>query len=247
MIDAWLESAVSQFWLNVGYEECFPRALEQPALWALPVMIVKLPRLRVVTLTTWLKQYGIATQFDYADRPLRGCLIARAGKGMVVIDGADSEDQQRFTLAHEIAHFLMDYLWPRIRAIEVLGETITEVLDGVRLPSLHERIAAVLNDTQIGVHTHLMERHIDSSNMSDHIVEAETRADRLALELLAPRSEVQRRIAYDGSSTRQEALNETTGILQAEFGLPRDIAEAYASYLISRHFPALSIREWLGV
>ncbi|HZQ09243.1 MAG TPA: ImmA/IrrE family metallo-endopeptidase [Anaerolineae bacterium] len=35
---------------------------------------------------------------------------------MIFLDGSDPANEQRITVAHEIAHFLVDYQMPRARA-----------------------------------------------------------------------------------------------------------------------------------
>jgi Zn-dependent peptidase ImmA (M78 family) len=39
--------------------------------------------------------------------------MARAGHGFISLDGSDADDERRFSLAHELAHFLLDYQDPR--------------------------------------------------------------------------------------------------------------------------------------
>ena len=92
------------FWRLVRRPEPFPRVLESSVAWALPLAIVKLPRLSIFELINWLEQREISISFQAADRRLRACLVARNGRGFVFLDGADVQDEQRFSLAHEIAH-----------------------------------------------------------------------------------------------------------------------------------------------
>ena len=72
-----------------------------------------------------------------------------AGTAYCLVDANDPDNERRFTTAHELAHFLLDYAEPRRKAIEALGEGIVPVLDGVALahtdgaPAFHpERGAA---------------------------------------------------------------------------------------------------------
>jgi hypothetical protein len=61
------------------------------------------------------------------------------------------------------------------------------VLDGKRAPTASERANAVLSHVRIGPHVHLIPR--DGNDESDcEIAAAEDRADRLGLELVAPRT-----------------------------------------------------------
>ncbi len=248
MTEGWLVNVVDDFWRRAGGQEPFPRSLEQPIVWALPLAVLKLPRLWVRDVEAWLKQRGVRFQLDCQDRPLRGCLVAYGGRGCVLLDGSDPHDELRFSLAHEAAHFLVDYIRPRERAVARLSPVILEVFDGLRPPTADERIDAVLSDVSIGVHTHLMERSHDGVLGCSRIVDAESRADRLALELLAPATEVQRRAAGFGSQlSSNEIVRSAVEALVSDFGLPLIVAEAYAKFILRSSRGGASFREWLGV
>ena len=111
-----------RFWRLVGRAEPFPRSLESSVAWALPLAIVKLPHLGLSELRSWLSRKGIRPHIVGPDRPLRACLLARAGRGLVVLEGSDPEEERRVSLAHEASHFLVDYVYPRQKALEALGE-----------------------------------------------------------------------------------------------------------------------------
>lgn len=229
------------FWRQAGFAEAFPRAMEQPILWALPLAIVKLPRLGLESLRQWLRRRQISVYPGVVDRPLRGCLVARGGQGFVFVDGCDPDDERRFSLAHEAAHFIRDYLQPRRKAIQALGEGITAVLDGRRVPTPEEQLAGVLKRVRVGVFTHLLERNGAGGTDRTDVIQAEDAADRLALELLAPKADVLRRLKAAGD-TQESAIH----ILGREFGLPDPVARRYARFLVHGQAPERSFREWLG-
>jgi hypothetical protein len=78
-------------------------------------------------------------------------------------------------------------------------------------------------------------------------MEAESRADRLALELLAPIAEVQQRMAsFATTSNFYDGVQRTVGMLISDFGLPRTVADTYGRALYISWQGGLSIREWLG-
>ncbi len=248
MIDLWLQQVVERFWIAVGTPEPFPRRLEPSVLWTLPLAIVKLPRLWVHDAKTWLERRDIPLHLGSQDRPLHGCTIAYAGKGFVLLDGTDPDDESRFSLAHEVAHFLVDYLWPRQRAISRLGSGIVEVLDGLRPPTVEERFHALVRHIPLGVHAHLMTRRPDGVLGCSRIIEAENRADRLALELLAPSAEVRRHLAhFEKLLSFREGVQRTMHILLSDFGLPQTVAEAYGRALYAHWYGGPSIRERLGL
>lgn len=234
-----------RFWSLAGCRESFPRSLETPLSWALPVALIKLPRLEVSSLTEWLDRQGIVPPFTVAYRCLRACLVARAGYGIIFLDGSDSEDERRFSLAHEISHFMLDYWQPREHALSVLGPGIRDVLDGRRLPAPEERLGGLLQGVSWQTFTHLMDRSPSGQVEHLRILDAEDRADRLALELLAPRAIVISRLqaVQWKESFAHDQVVET---LQQEFGLPGTIAHEYGRMLVMSQRPARSFKKWLN-
>ena len=77
------------------------------------------------------------------------------------------------------------------------------------------------------------------------ILDAEDRADRLALELLAPRAIVISRLqaVQWKESFAHDQVVET---LQQEFGLPGTIAHEYGRMLVMSQRPARSFKKWLN-
>jgi Zn-dependent peptidase ImmA (M78 family) len=248
MVDETLRSVAEGFWARVGAPEPYPRCLEASVLWALPVAILKVRDLSVDSVEAWLRRRGVPFGLGCHDRNLRACLVSYGGRGLIFLDATDPEDELRFSLAHEISHFLLDYLLPRRRAIARFGSGVTEVLDGRRQPLVSERIDAVLADVPIGVHTHLMDRTAAGIIGRTAVLDVESRADRLALELLAPEDEVRRRVAdLGGSETFQQAVTNVVNVLVDAFKLPPQIAEGYGRSLCRSWYGGPSFREWLGV
>ena len=230
-LDGVSQEAVNRFWQQCGEFEPFPRTLEKSVSLALPVAIVKLPHLKLHIIENWLARCGVPYSFNCRSRAVRGCLIAYGGHGAVFVDGADPDDEQRFTIAHELGHFMSDYLIVRETAISKFGEPITDVLDGLRLPSVPERVHAALASTSLVIYTNLMERDETSNSTHSGVWKIEDRADRIALALLAPPEEV---IANTDTSAghfrqRHQAI---TSVLCERFGLPLQIADTYAWSLL---------------
>lgn len=247
MVELVLREVAEGFWSEVGRPEPYPRDLTAPVTWALPISVLELRRLSVASAEDWLRRRGAPFTLGCHDRSLRGCLVSYGGNGMVLLEGTDPEDERRFSLAHEVSHFLLDYLLPRRRAIERLGDRIVEVLDGRRRPTTEERVGALLGDVPVGVHTHLMDRTSGGAIGHASVRGAESRADRLALELLAPENEVRRRAPdHAPSLVFGRAVDQTVGALVDEFGLPPQIAGGYGLSLCRSWYGGPSFREWLG-
>lgn len=223
----WVAEAAEAFWIAAGEPEPFPRNLRRAIARSLPVTMVLLPRLSVSAAEAWLRQQGARFDVDVGDRPLRACLICRFGHGLIFTDGADTDDEQRYSLAHELAHFLVDYLAPRRAAVARRGEAILDVLDGVRPAGTDERIIGVLVDVPVRPHIHLMERFDDLGRLEE-IHRAESAADALANELLAPWDIVSRNVR-DLAITGDQAT--ISRLLVERFGLPAIPAQRYAAML----------------
>jgi hypothetical protein len=252
MTERWLENTAAAFWRAAGKAPPFPRDLEIPAIWALPLLVQPLPGLRVGGVRAWLEQATIPVDVPGPNRRLHACLVACGGRGAVLLDADDPGDERRFSLAHEVAHFLVDYLAMRRRVLDRLGPEVAEVLDGRRSPTLDEQVGALLTGVTLGVHTHLLHRSHDGSIGCDRVMAAESRADRLALELLAPaaavRAVLERHGPVDqGRGLLDEPVGKIAELLRETFGLPTTVALSYGDWLYHRYYGELSVREWLGI
>ena len=159
----WLEAGLfrlaEEFWEGVPLPcRALPRDLAAVVSLALPVTVREVRDLTTRDVERRLHTYEVPYVPDSPCRRLRGCLIAYGGYGVILVDGADPGDQRRFTAAHEVAHFLVDYMEPRRRAIEALGRGIMPVLDGARPPTSTERLNAILGAVSLGLHLDIMER-----------------------------------------------------------------------------------------
>jgi hypothetical protein len=228
----WLDNesseAVSLFWKNAGEPEDFPRNLERPLAIALPIALVKMPKLYLRDVETWLRLRGVLFSFQCESRAVRGCLVA-SGKGVIFIEGSDPNDELRFTIAHEIAHFLNDYWIPRQKAVSKLGNSITSVIDGLRSPTVNERLYSVLGGLNIGIFINFMDRSPASEAKT---WKAENQADKIALGLLAPSDAVLKK-AELGATRFSERLESITKTLIIDFGLPKPVALFYGIELLN--------------
>lgn len=243
MMPLWAVELAATFWSAAGGPEPPPRSLRPAIARALPLGIVLLPRLRLAAVDRWLRRQGIECQTAAPDRALRAALVARRGHGLIFLDGVDPPDEQRFSLAHELAHFLHNYWRPRTEALARLGPSILAVLDGDRPPTSNERIDAVLTGARLGLQLHLLDRLEDGS--ADWRIEvAERAADLLACELLAPAEEL---LASPGAREERARQEQLRTILIDTYGLPAPIARRYAAWLCPAAPPEESLVQQLGL
>lgn len=241
MAPLWVREGAAWFWAAAGEVEGFPRTLHAPIAFAVPVSVVLQARLHVAGVEQWLQTQGVPGGLTVRDRPLRACLVARRGHGLIFLDGADPENERRFSLAHELAHFLLDYWLPRQHATRRVGPDALAILDGDRTARDDERIHAALARVALHAHTHLLARGEAGMIVDPAVMEAERRADHLAYELLAPADAVRALLPPDANRIA------TAHVLTGAFGLPASIAEAYAAILVPAEPAPPSLLRRLGL
>jgi hypothetical protein len=221
-----------EFWSNSGFD-FFPGCdIFRVLTLALPLDIVVLPQLSLLSIEQWFEHRQVHIDIYANDRVLHGFIVTYASSGIIFINDCDCEEERRYTLAHEASHFLLDYKIPRDIAINKLGPGIREVLDGIREPSIQERVDGLLSAVRIGPYMHLIEKQGNGSFVCNKIYEAEQNADMLALELLSPQAMVIREVKkgehhLDYSGFRTKCLH----LLMENFRLPENIASQYSSRL----------------
>ncbi|MCZ2342972.1 MAG: hypothetical protein LC104_14455 [Bacteroidales bacterium] len=241
MTPAEIERLASAFWDRVGGYPAPPRDLEPLIPLHLgAVFVTALPAVSRVIIRDWLnRRPGIPAPPGSDDpRPAFGCVVAYRGLCAIFIDCTLSPALRRVIVAHELGHYLAEYEWPRQRLIRRLGPSVRPVLDGERPPSNHERWAAQLAGVTFGVHTHYLDREYNLIQDSQNY-QSEALANAMALELLAPASEILME-APDPIATRTVQT-----LLVDRYGLPPDWARGYAGQitaLAKRRVPAS--RRW---
>lgn len=228
----YIENIALEFWTLAGGVSDYPCDMLSAITFTFPLEVYAIPQLRVSHIKEWTSRNGVAYSIRGRNRRrLHGCLLAYHGKGVIFYDTDDPLDEQRITLAHELGHYLVDYDAPRKRAASILGPTILPVLDGDRVPTSTERLHAVLSAVHLGAMCHVMERP-DEGLPSNFVLDIEDRADRLALELLAPASLLQEQMLQSPLRGFKTRLAFLTQHLRTVYGLPERIASSYARYIL---------------
>ncbi|MBI2807307.1 MAG: ImmA/IrrE family metallo-endopeptidase [Planctomycetes bacterium] len=230
-IPVWAAELAIEFWRDANVREQFPRELYSAVRRAgLSVLIVA--ELTLDRLQSWLDGAGIVCELSVTDRRLKAALYARNGEGIAFIDGSDSPDEQRYSLAHELAHFLRDYLKRRRQVESRLGTAALDVFDGHRPPRPQERLDSLLRFTQIGHYLHLLDRDERGNPANATIARVEEDADRLAFEILAPGQHI---VTNVPNWRKRNAL---IAALVDVYGLPAPQASRYADVLIPKEGPS---------
>ncbi len=218
----WAQEAAERFWIAAGGPPPFPRDLREAIPLALPLAVVELPDLCLAAVDQWLGARGVSLPLGAPDRALRAALLARGAAGLVFVHAGDTADERRFSLAHEVAHYLIEYALPHARASKRLGAEAAQALAAGAAAPLALRIDAALAGLPPRLHLHLLER--DGTGRS-RVAAAERQADLLALELLAPVESVRARFpAGSGRAAVESALRQA-------YGLPARLARDYAQRL----------------
>lgn len=227
--EAWMVRASTELWLLAGGPSS-PRDLNRLLRCGLGMWPIAKTRLTLGFVADFVRKMGLPEVAAAPDRDLRGCLVVGLGKRLVFYDADDEVLEQRYTLAHEISHLWLEVIEPRERIRRRLGEGALEVLDGCRDPTPAERLQALLHRMPLNRPFHLLERDPDLGIRHEHIFAAEERADRLAVELLAPEEEA---LLHLPANTIPYGawLDDAAIRLGREFQLPSRIARSYSQKL----------------
>src|SRR5437588_8878238 len=181
-----VRSAASNFWSLAGGRSPYgePVDLERAVVRTLPIAVHRAVSLSTHAVANVLERFGIQAFEVGPARELRGCLVADVGVGLIFVDANDPLDEQRLTIAHETAHFLLHYLAPRQRAVATFGRRIVAVLDRTRSPSPAELFSSALRSVPIKPFPHAMAR--DGNLPVGQAAVMDIEADELALDMVGP-------------------------------------------------------------
>ncbi len=240
MPQAWVSAACAAMWSRLTDPGPFPRDPCRLARYGMRVLLAPLPGLGVHAVRDYLEARCLPPLPDSGDRRLHGCLyLPPAGgqpnvRAILFYDDRDPEDERRWTVAHELGHLWCDYLEPLERSQRALGVGAVEVLSGARKPTSGEWLESLLQRAPTRPQYHLLERDPVRGVTDPRVWSAENRADRVALELLAPEEDALRQLPVQGNQTWAEWKVAAADTLTWHFGMPQVVAAGYALALAPR-------------
>lgn len=235
-IPYWLKEAVAA--CKQPYSPGFPRKMDGVSR-ALNVFVEdEIRGLTYDKVDAWLARLEGRRAHAYVKRHMHGCMVPDEDRGYIFCDGADPIHVQRFTVAHELGHYVLEHLLPRQRALRAFGKPALKIFDGGKQPPAADALYSILSDVSLRPSS-FMDRNAQGEPDRGEIDEAEYRADRVAFELLAPEEYVLPKLK---GLPRAQAV----AVLESEFGLPDTKARAYAHLLLGTEHPGFRIREYLG-
>ncbi len=231
--DASMEYWANWFWKRAGGRCGCPANIRYAVMCALEVYVEEVSGLTTSTASRISAgAYGIRDAMGSVERELHGCIVVNQRGAVILVEENDDEAQKRFTIAHEAAHYILEVKRHHDRAADRMGHEFASVLYGLRKATPTERIDAWLRDTRADALLHFMDRTPAGAHGCARTMEAECRADDLAIEVLAPRSELSRALLTFGRMGFSELLRAAARVAEERFGLPETIASSYASRIV---------------
>jgi Zn-dependent peptidase ImmA (M78 family) len=230
---AQIRSAAEGFWRRAGGYKQYgePVDIERAIVRTLPLAIERIANLTSSDVTDFLSSVGMPVVVCEPARELRACLAADTGVGFILLDSSDAEEEQRLSLAHELAHFLLHYLAPREQALSKLGSSFVAVLDRSREPTKAELFSSALRDVPIEPYRHSMAR----TGIAQHTVTTMERdAEELAVELIVPSAVIGVRPTLD------------TQAIVRRFGVPLSVANQLDERLRTRSTTTIGVGRLFG-
>lgn len=242
-----IQQLAKAFWKASLLEINFPISttlLEQAILLTEPIAVVKLNKLSLLEISKYFTARGNNINCPLDSKELYGFILSYNGYTYIFLNGTESAEEQRFTLAHEFAHYLLDYKLPRQSIIEKSGVAIIDALNNKRDFTAEEKLLALVQDYSLKAFTYLLDAPATSAFERLHVWKAENKADELAMELLAPYTNILQDISRDGIVRRFSPLKQyLPKLLQVKYGFTTDLAHLYGKSLAVRISGGQSLAE----
>jgi Zn-dependent peptidase ImmA (M78 family) len=235
-----ITEATEDFWKQAGIIPKYPLAptlLEQAICLLLPINIVRLNKLSSFKVVSWLADRNYEIQMQ-EDCPLCGLLFINRCQGIIFINGSHPLDEQSYTLAHELGHYLLEFEYPRKKAGLLFDNKIDDIFSGTRKPTIEDELSGIIKRVSVSPYIHFLEEGNVSAESRSQVWAAENKADAMAFELLAPFQTVCAQLKSEsGPYTFSRIKKELLTILAKNFGLPSSVRQQYATTIAYRLFP----------
>ena len=229
MTMTWTQYWSDWFWKRAGGRSGYPADIAYAVMCALDVYVDEVANLTPASAAARIGRGGLWQSDGVYERGLRGCVIVGQAGAAILVEKSDDEAEKRFTIAHEVAHYILEVKRHHERASDRLGPEFADALYGLREATPTERIDAWLSNARSEAFAHFMDRAPGGGYGCSRTLEAECAADDLAVEILAPRSELAAAISSMGFSG---SLKVARRIAERRYGLPEGIAERYAGRVV---------------
>lgn len=244
-----VKQVAEDFWKPLLPYRAFPVDIERAIAFSnLPLHIDLIPGLEIDHVNQWIQTNRFPARIDKQNCALHGFLLARGGHGIIFVNGTDNQEERRFTIAHELAHFLLDYHLPRIHYLKLYGDSILEILDGKRLPTIQERLTFVISELPSPFFTHALDNSGITAYERNKVWSTEWRTDTLAFEILAPFHVVISRLKKQKLEKRFDPIfRQASSLLATDFGLPSTLAGSYAKHFATYLSGGKTLAEEWGI
>jgi len=235
------------FWKRAGGRPDPPVDIGYAATCALEVGIRPIDGLTPVTAADHLRRVGIECADGVDERELHGCIAVGPHGATILVEMRDDDAQRRFTITHELSHYILEVHRHHQRAERWMGQDYVDILYGSREATPTERIDAWLNGVRSSAFTHFMDRDSNGGYGCGNALEAECSADRLAIEILAPRAEMVSVVSDYEKLPFRDLVDATRRIAEQRFGLPYAVAVPYVDRIAWRLTRGPSTAERFGL
>ena len=232
---AQIEKIAADFRAKAGLPQDPPYDIAKAAKLILPLQVIEIAGLDLEKIRQWLRHRNLVDTIDdieAGNRTVHGFILTQRGSGLIFVDSEDLEAEQRFTIAHEVSHFLIDHKIPRQKIISRFGDRLEKIMDGELPLKRSDELFALIKGADIHQRTRSIENDGDGSFRSWINFIAENEADGLALELLAPQQAVVSEILSGKKSLPHQVFTvRCRKLLEQRYGLPTHVAQQYAAEL----------------
>jgi Zn-dependent peptidase ImmA (M78 family) len=193
------------------------------------IAIHSIPELHIARIAATVQRLHLPFESTTLDRysALAGFLYAYHGGGIIFIEANDREDRRKFSLAHELGHFINDYYRPVYLKYE--SSNTIPLFQEEQTVQVHQVVSARCTKRDIfgGDEPEMLEvKSPDTRTLLDSLQREqkekykEIKANSFAAELLMPMEEC-KRVEHENPGASQEELTEA---LMKRFGVSRAAA-----------------------